>query len=653
MTNETIDSTFSTITSQCDSSHLTPALGSRICPQQIEPTAQVNLSQFPEGKNRFRVTAFDLAGNLSSESFEVILDRSTPDITFTDLSADFDDEEGSSTVGFTVTSDPVLPDGELGSGIVNFRYRFRHSGVGEIGQAVWSDWTETQVEGFEFGGATPGEIVEVQVQSFDGVGNQSPIFTASANVSAVCLAEGQADDFTGRQLHAGVIPSETAFDSVTLVNPVSQHRLLDALPSTAKVLSVLERTYTTGGGDQSSGMAPTTDRPLQASLDEYNAAILDDLEAQHRQMTRHLATLEGDARVPYVNSIRMLDETRSIYARRGGVPVKSIAFAPNNSVRSALEAEFSGNISADDQESHPTNVSCASDGMTEITDDPNGGSIPTALVKLPLGLTPLIGLVGTGAQPVQSSSDPSWDLPATDVDATNSPARFSPKRVHIYAGYRENAGKFITARWRWTPGTTAYWRDRRRQIYPDRGDNQRGVELQVRMDLDGAGPWGKPAWGEEDPTSRNVDPGLWSKRNMRCAYPDDYNNPDPTQHELQGRYNLTIGEGCRPVASRFVSSWTHWLATDSHSNIQDLIGVEISPMHRAKSDHKADIFGANIDSELGWCNRHSRARGSCRFTDHTSSNTNQSYVYPGSMWTPAAFSAPDTVPTTEDKVFSR
>jgi hypothetical protein len=533
-----------------------------------------------------------------------------------------------------------------------------------IDQVAWSAWDQTSEPNFAFASGEPGEVVQIEATAIDAIGNESAVTGTTVVVTDNSCDAGEApgEDYTGRSLHEISMPAGQAFDSHTFVNPVSPQQLLDALPPSAHVLHVIERTYTSGGGVQTSGFAPLNSESLAANLATYDRVINDDIDAQYEQMTSYLSQLTGDDRIPYENSLRMLDDRRAIYSRHGGVPIKSVATAPDPAVVAAIQTAFSGNIDFNERIETEVNVECDSAGDLETTSDTSGGSIPTASISTK-GIQAL-GSAILDAAPLASvvPSFPhirGWKVPSTDLDRNVHSRGYTPKFLRVYIGRRADYG-FVTTRWKWNAANTKYWRYTQRRTRPAPGGYaQRGAEIQIQMDVDDDGPFGFPYWQEDDPTRDNVDSGVWSATNMNCPYPDDYSNPNPFTNELRGRYNLTIGEGCRPSKRKALSSWTHILVTNSDENKVDRVKALVSPVHRAKSNHVADVDNAPDKSEYGWCEDNSIARGSCRFTDHLPSSREGystesiSEFYLDSLLSPGVAGPPGTPGSVTTKVFHR
>jgi len=161
----------------CDPSHNTAELDNRICPATYAFLTSIDTNQFPEGKNVFVAKAVDVAGNVGpSHTWVVFIDR-TPPTPATNIKLDaFDSSSQTALIAWDSGSDPALPDGSLGSGALNFSYRYRVDG------GAWTDWDFTDESDFQLENAQLGQNVDVEVQSYDAVGNDSPVASGSATI---------------------------------------------------------------------------------------------------------------------------------------------------------------------------------------------------------------------------------------------------------------------------------------------------------------------------------------------------------------------------------------------------------------------------------------------------------------------------------------
>jgi hypothetical protein len=162
----------------CDPTHHTAALDNRICPASFSAPTTIDATPLSEGKHTYRETAQDLAGNDgASAEWVVFVDRTGP-TTPSEIAAARDPDTGVAAIEWEPGDDPLLADGSPPSGVVAAQFRYRQ------GAGAWSDW-ETDPDAFEIPAATPGAVYEVQIQSFDGVGNASPTADATITIPVV------------------------------------------------------------------------------------------------------------------------------------------------------------------------------------------------------------------------------------------------------------------------------------------------------------------------------------------------------------------------------------------------------------------------------------------------------------------------------------
>ena len=165
-------------TSPCDPTHNTPALDSRICPEQDALDTEVDTRPMPEGTRRFRALGEDPAHNVGESAWSVIIDRSSP--TPPQAPAVQLPREGAAQPTWDAATDPVLADGTPGSGVAGYRVRRR------VGEQGWGEWETFPVEARtapEVAGLPAGTEVTYELLAFDAVGNESEVVSVSARVT--------------------------------------------------------------------------------------------------------------------------------------------------------------------------------------------------------------------------------------------------------------------------------------------------------------------------------------------------------------------------------------------------------------------------------------------------------------------------------------
>jgi hypothetical protein len=178
-TDASTGATVSTMNNGCDPTHHTDALDDRICPQLEDYTTTVSLSQFPEGAVAFGERAIDLATTVgTSVDWTVYIDRTAPSAVTGIAEQAFDGTAGTVLVGWNEAVDPNLPDGNPGSGVQSYDYRYQLDG------GAWSDWQTSDVNGADIDATHLGQAVNIQVNSIDSVGNVGASASASFTIVA-------------------------------------------------------------------------------------------------------------------------------------------------------------------------------------------------------------------------------------------------------------------------------------------------------------------------------------------------------------------------------------------------------------------------------------------------------------------------------------
>ena len=153
---------------RCDPAHHTPELGSRICPPQASRNDRYDTRVLPEGAQRFRALASDLANNRGLEApWRLFVDRTPPPAPH-DFEVDLDDEADVAEVTWIADDDPDLADGNPGSGVASWEHRLYHPRLG------WSDW-HRGTESIQVPDSFQGDDIRIEARSLDAVDNGSPI----------------------------------------------------------------------------------------------------------------------------------------------------------------------------------------------------------------------------------------------------------------------------------------------------------------------------------------------------------------------------------------------------------------------------------------------------------------------------------------------
>jgi hypothetical protein len=172
----------------CDSTHHTPSLDARICPETMVFNTDVDTRALPEGRQVFVGRTSDVAGNAgTSGSWWVAVDRTPPPPVEGFELLSFNATTGQASIGFAGSDDPPLADGWPGSGIDRFEYRYTISGGG------WSGWLTSDDSGFDLDSVPAGATIAVEAKVVDNVGNASSLSFGTVVANPL---DGAGDDTT-------------------------------------------------------------------------------------------------------------------------------------------------------------------------------------------------------------------------------------------------------------------------------------------------------------------------------------------------------------------------------------------------------------------------------------------------------------------------
>lgn len=623
------------------------SVGKRDCPKLFVPEILVPFQDFPEGRHTFTSATNGRTTNANNSSVSMSIDRTAPaPPPFESLEAIFDDEDGVAQISWQPGADPNLPDGTAGSGTTSFEYRFRQDG------GSWTNWTPTSENGFESGPSAIGQQIEVEVRSVDDVGNTSDPLSSSVSVSAGACYDGDADgdDSIGVGLHQGMLQDNAEVISFTLAQSVSQATLLSTLPTGADVVSAIERSDLPYSSVHTTGLALAEEQSLTDGFELMNVYMerdLDQLEAQYQDAIETASDREA-ARLD--RELSIVEEQRALYARSGGVPIRSFAITNDPTVADQVRSAFAGQLLPDG----PTPVS----GAAECDFDNAVSTSPASMSRM----------ASNGSnQRLTTSALVGQKIPRADWERNYRWNSYSPPKIKFTVG-RERYKKEVNGKTQYGKATALwYFRSKTNRQYwlaPQRKRSApRGVEVGLDFDQedpdgDGrregqGGPFGIPAWEQDEPNAKNADPSLWTA-NFRCAYADDYDSPEPTavKNELNGQYQLTVGLGCQPRSNAKDYRWTHLLRLKGDA--EDRVVGTVQPVHYANSTHIGTVPVLGDRSEWWWChdNKHD-APGSCRFGDHASESRGVPVIrYRDSFLTPDSIPVGRNVET-NSKIVSR
>ena len=169
------------------------------CPTRARETLTYDPRSDPEGTYEYQVNTVDGDDERTvTPIWRIGIDRTPPVVTGLATVAYLEPEDSRAEVSWDGATDPALADAAPGSGVAEFRYRFRRAG------AAWSAWQTTEWSSFELPTSSVDEVFDVEVEAVDAVGNISVV--AAAQVRVADLPDGDDSD----DADAGVTPPEDA-----------------------------------------------------------------------------------------------------------------------------------------------------------------------------------------------------------------------------------------------------------------------------------------------------------------------------------------------------------------------------------------------------------------------------------------------------------
>jgi hypothetical protein len=145
-----------------------------LCPASFSSPVTINPAPLTEGAHNIRQTATDLAGNVAtSATWNLYVDRTGPTLP-ANFDATYDSDTGLTLVTWNPSADPNLPGGAPGAGVGTYLYRY------QLGSGAWTGWLSITAPWFGLSGSVVGQVINVQAQAVDEVGNVSVVASGTA-----------------------------------------------------------------------------------------------------------------------------------------------------------------------------------------------------------------------------------------------------------------------------------------------------------------------------------------------------------------------------------------------------------------------------------------------------------------------------------------
>ena len=156
---------------------------------------------------------------------EIEADKTPPVFREFEASAYRNPQTGGTTLGFSESEDPSLPDGEPGSGVAFYTYRYSING------GAFSTWQQTEFPEVEVPGLSVGESIAVEAYATDYAGNVSTTHSTSTKVEVESeeadkeedpsLKEANQPTWEGTVMNDSEDDTEEAQPSVQLSEPIA------------------------------------------------------------------------------------------------------------------------------------------------------------------------------------------------------------------------------------------------------------------------------------------------------------------------------------------------------------------------------------------------------------------------------------------------
>lgn len=148
-----------------------------VCPTTYAASRSVSFAEIAEGRRTLRAEAIDDEQNDgTSSSWDVLVDRSQPSEPGTPV---LQDPNAGSVIAWAPATDPALPGAIPGSGVNSYRLRYQVNGT------EWTTPVTVNGTTFEIPGVAGGDLVAVEVNAVDSVGNVGEIAAAELEIGPV------------------------------------------------------------------------------------------------------------------------------------------------------------------------------------------------------------------------------------------------------------------------------------------------------------------------------------------------------------------------------------------------------------------------------------------------------------------------------------
>lgn len=154
------------------------------CPTRARETLTYDPRSDPEGTYEYQVNTVDGDDERTvTPIWRIAIDRTGPTVSATNFGIAFEPTSSETHVEWDPGSDPQLADSTPGAGIASFRVRYQRDGGG------WSAWSTADLPSLVLPSSQSGEVVDIEVQAYDGAGNGGVISSATMTSTAVAWSK--------------------------------------------------------------------------------------------------------------------------------------------------------------------------------------------------------------------------------------------------------------------------------------------------------------------------------------------------------------------------------------------------------------------------------------------------------------------------------
>jgi hypothetical protein len=525
----------------------------------------VDLGVLAEGAHEFELVTVDLVGNTArSAAWKILVDRTAPPAPSQAILADFDGMTAS-VQWSQETTDPALGDGSPGSGFAGLEFRYLSHATD-----AWTEWAPVTGGLVTEIPAEENRVLQVEGRSRDNVANISAVLQASIsipNLDACNPTQVALPEHTGLVEGAGHLIRPFQFTQA-----IDQATFLAMLPAGASVVTLVARTPLSDGSVISDDAVVGSSSTVTDALALMNQGAINTQAGLVEGIRGDLAELPAGpstARTYIQGQLNAYLKQGVALARDGGPRIRSFSVSPNPAAEAAVRRAFDGMLMPVPADFPAIPASCGVDAAGAASSSSAGAT----------GSADIAGAAATSMNDAEDSDG----IEEQSVRGTHSPAYADVKGKHLTGnGHYLN---WVSVEWTWGHASNfSYWYTGHRMKRV--GDIRRGFEIEVLLDVDTNGSFGRPAYRGPTPIVGGSPIPVHSEAastNMLpiCRYAEDYQklvNNTVGLEDIDGQYTLTVGSKCRPTKPLKRWFWTQYLELDT-GKVTDEAIVQVQAVH--------------------------------------------------------------------------